>query len=162
MDFRFLFLNFFHWLHLHISSQRRSCSLIFLPVNSAMEVPLSYSKSRRSSGRMLRETSVRLLSSPPNLQPRDYKADREFESWSEQYRSLSKRRGADFWKKRQMFLHSYQFTIKKTVPERVKASLRKLKAAAWTIVAGNYCEFSLASRLERFDRCCFGNQEWRI
>ena len=76
----------------------------------------------------------------------------------EEYFSLSKRRGAYFWKKRQMFIHSYQFIVKKTVPERVKASMRKLKAVTRTIAASKYRDISLDSRLKRFDCYSVGNK----
>lgn len=127
----------------------------------AMEVPLSCNRSRRSFGQIFREASVRIPFSPLNLQQHDSKDHREFESGDEEYFSLSKRRGADFWKKRQIFVHSYRFTVKKTVAERVKASLRKLRAVAWTIVACKYCRVSLPSGLKRFDCRCVGNQERR-
>jgi hypothetical protein len=58
-----------------------------------------------------------------------------------------------------MFIHSYRFTVKKTVPERVKASMRKLKATARTIMAGKYFDTSLSSGLKRFDCCSGGNTE---
>lgn len=125
-----------------------------------MELSLSYSSSRRSFSQVLREASLPF--SPLNLQTHESNDGREFESEDEEYWSLSRRRGADFWKKRQTFLHSYRFTIKKTVPEKIKASLRKLKAAVWTIVTCKYSHVSSASRLKRDDCWCEGNQEKRI
>lgn len=129
-----------------------------------MEIPLSNNRSRRSYSQILRDVSVKLAFSPLKVQPRESGDDREFESGDEEYRSLSKRRGTDFWKKRQIFIHSYRFTVKKTVPEKVKAWLRKIKATArttaQTIKSSKYCDISLASRLKRFDCCSVGNTEY--
>eukprot|EP01018_Ginkgo_biloba_P041269 Gb_00080 [translate_table: standard] len=44
---------------------------------------------------------------------------------------------ADRWQKRQMFLRSYNFTTKQTLPQKLKSSLQKLKAAVWTSTVCN-------------------------
>ncbi|GLJ19102.1 hypothetical protein SUGI_0343050 [Cryptomeria japonica] len=102
---------------------------------------------KRSFNRLLRETSVRILFSPLDKthKPRDEKSDDRKEV------GYLKIREADYLEKRQMFLTSYQFTLEKTVAQKLKASFVKVKVMAKRIMG---CKLGdhLVSGLKRFGR----------
>ncbi|GLJ19103.1 hypothetical protein SUGI_0343060 [Cryptomeria japonica] len=102
---------------------------------------------KRSFNRLLRETSVRILFSPldKTQKTKDEKSDDRKEV------GYLKIREADYLEKRQMFLTSYQFTLEKTVAQKLKASFVKVKVMAKRIMAYKLGD-RLVSGLKSFGR----------
>ncbi|GLJ19106.1 hypothetical protein SUGI_0343090 [Cryptomeria japonica] len=103
----------------------------------------SYSRNyRRSFSRLLRENSVKSRFSP---------LDKSCSPRNEDYKLY---RYGDYSRKRQFFVRSFQFTIKRTCGQKFRVSLGKVRWVLWKIMTLRYCE-RLASGFKRFR--CVGN-----